>query len=97
MRGNGAMQIGYMRISKGEQTTALQEDVLAKVAVEKIYRDAMSGVYIPRFYARNLHRSLGRYSPGSPWFRLFAYQHMDTDSARRILGCTLVGPIISRK
>jgi|GEM_PF-4709090 len=27
------MQIGYMRISKGEQTTALQEDALAKATV----------------------------------------------------------------
>src|SRR5579864_7576281 len=44
MRGNGAMQIGYMRISKGEQTTALQEDALGKAAVERTYRDVMSGV-----------------------------------------------------
>ena len=27
------MQIGYMRISKGEQTTTLQEDALAKAVV----------------------------------------------------------------
>jgi hypothetical protein len=33
-----------MRISKGEQTTALQEDALAKAAVERTYRDVMSGV-----------------------------------------------------
>src|SRR5881227_247366 len=32
-----------MRISKGEQTTALQEDGLEKAAVEKTYRDVMSG------------------------------------------------------
>ena len=38
------MQIGYMRISKGEQTTALQEDALAKALVERSYRDVMSGV-----------------------------------------------------
>src|SRR2546426_160810 len=38
------MQIGYMRISKGEQTTALQEDALAKALVERTYRDVMSGV-----------------------------------------------------
>src|SRR5438067_11123522 len=44
MRGNCVMQIGYMRISKGEQTTALQEDALAKAAVERTYRDVMSGV-----------------------------------------------------
>src|SRR2546422_9916479 len=44
MRGNGTMQIGYMRISKGEQTTALQEDALAKALVERTYRDVMSGV-----------------------------------------------------
>src|SRR5579863_537021 len=44
MRGNGTMQIGYMRISKGEQTTALQEDALAKATVERTYRDVMSGV-----------------------------------------------------
>jgi DNA invertase Pin-like site-specific DNA recombinase len=43
MRGNGAIQIGYMRISKGEQTTALQEDALAKAAGERTYRDVMSG------------------------------------------------------
>ncbi len=33
-----------MRISKGGQTTALQEDALAKAAVERTYRDVMSGV-----------------------------------------------------
>jgi len=33
-----------MRISKGEQTTVLQEDALAKAAVERTYRDMMSGV-----------------------------------------------------
>src|SRR6266699_106023 len=44
MRGNDLMQIGYMRISKGEQTTALQEDALAKAAVERTYRDVRSGV-----------------------------------------------------
>ena len=33
-----------MRISKGEQTTALQEDALAKALVERTYRDVMSGV-----------------------------------------------------
>src|SRR5438876_10039711 len=44
MRGNDTMQIGYMRISKGEQTTALQEDALAKALVERTYRDVMSGV-----------------------------------------------------
>ena len=38
------MQIGYMRISKGEQTTALQEDALSKALVERTYRDVMSGV-----------------------------------------------------
>ncbi len=38
------MQIGYMRISKGEQTTALQEDALVKALVERTYRDVMSGV-----------------------------------------------------
>ena len=38
------MQIGYMRISKGEQTTALQEDALAKAVVERTYRDVMSGI-----------------------------------------------------
>src|SRR5207302_8161019 len=44
MRGNDLMQIGYMRISKGVQTTALQQDALAKAAVERTYRDVMSGV-----------------------------------------------------
>jgi DNA invertase Pin-like site-specific DNA recombinase len=37
------MKIGYTRISKGEQTTALQEDALAKAECEKTYRDVMSG------------------------------------------------------
>ena len=37
------MKIGYMRISKGEQTTALQEDALAKAECEKTFRDVMSG------------------------------------------------------
>src|SRR5260221_3314609 len=44
LKGNGAMQIGYMRISKGEQTTALQEDALAKALVKRTSRDVMSGV-----------------------------------------------------
>ncbi len=37
------MKIGYMRISKGEQTTALQEDALASAHCEKTFRDVMSG------------------------------------------------------
>lgn len=37
------MKIGYMRISKGEQTTALQEDGLSQAACEKIFCDVMSG------------------------------------------------------
>jgi len=45
------MQIGYIRISKGEQTTALQEDALAKTAVERTYRDVMSGVRDARLCA----------------------------------------------
>jgi hypothetical protein len=42
-----------MRISKGEQTTALLEDALAKAAVERTYRDVMSGVRDdrPQFHA----------------------------------------------
>lgn len=37
------MNIGYMRISKGEQTTALQEDALATAHCEKTFREVMSG------------------------------------------------------
>src|SRR2546423_4471293 len=37
------MLIGYMRISTGDQTTALQEDALQKAGCEKIYRDVISG------------------------------------------------------
>jgi DNA invertase Pin-like site-specific DNA recombinase len=37
------MKIGYMRISRGEQTTALQEDALANAHCDKIFRDVMSG------------------------------------------------------
>ena len=37
------MKIGYMRISKGEQTTALQEDALASAQCEKTFCDVMSG------------------------------------------------------
>jgi DNA invertase Pin-like site-specific DNA recombinase len=37
------MKIGYMRISKGEQTTALQEDALACTQCEKLFCDVMSG------------------------------------------------------
>ncbi len=37
---------GYMRISKGEQTTALQEDALASAHCEKTFRDVMSGAKI---------------------------------------------------
>src|SRR5258707_13567725 len=44
LRGNGAMQSGLIRISKGEQNTALQEDALAKAPVERTYRDVMGGV-----------------------------------------------------
>lgn len=39
----GLMKIGYMRISKGEQTTDLQEDALASALCEKTFRDVMSG------------------------------------------------------
>src|SRR5947199_8633757 len=57
MRGNGTMQIGYMRISKGEQTTTLQEDALAKATVERTYRDVMSGVTDHRHQFQVMHDS----------------------------------------
>jgi len=37
------MKIGYLRISKEDQTTALQEDALQKVQCEKVFREVMSG------------------------------------------------------
>ncbi len=37
------MKIGYMRIAKGDQTTALQEDALREAYCEKTFRDVMSG------------------------------------------------------
>ncbi len=37
------MLIGYMRVSTGDQTTALQEDALQKAGCEKVYRDVISG------------------------------------------------------
>jgi DNA invertase Pin-like site-specific DNA recombinase len=37
------MKIGYMRISTGEQTTALQEDALTSANCDKTFRDVMSG------------------------------------------------------
>ena len=36
-------EIGHMCISKGEQTTALQENALASAQCEKTFRDVMSG------------------------------------------------------
>ena len=38
------MQIGYMRISKGEQPPRTRQDALTKALVERTYRDVMSGV-----------------------------------------------------
>jgi len=35
------MLIGYMRVSTGDQTTALQEDALQKAGCEKVYRDVI--------------------------------------------------------
>lgn len=37
------MKIGYLRISKEDQTTAFQEDALQKAQCEKVFRDVMSG------------------------------------------------------
>src|SRR5205823_4258994 len=44
------MKIGYMRISKGEQTTALQEDALACAQCEKLFCDVMSGAKDERLH-----------------------------------------------
>src|SRR6266481_8706106 len=41
--GQKPIKIGYMRISKGEQTTALQEDALACAQCEKLFCVVMSG------------------------------------------------------
>jgi DNA invertase Pin-like site-specific DNA recombinase len=37
------MQVGYARVSTGEQTLALQEDALDKAGCAKVYRDVASG------------------------------------------------------
>ena len=37
------MLIGYMRVSKGEQSLDLQRDALARVGCERIYDDVCSG------------------------------------------------------
>lgn len=42
------MQIGYARISTGEQTLALQEDALNKAGCEQLYRDVTSGAKAER-------------------------------------------------
>src|SRR5947209_5618577 len=42
------MQIGYARISTGEQTLHLQEDALNKAGCEQLYRDVASGAKAER-------------------------------------------------
>ena len=42
------MKIGYMRISAGEQTTALQEDALRSANCDKTFHDVMSGAKADR-------------------------------------------------
>lgn len=37
------MKIGYIRVSRDKQTTALQEDALAQEHCERIFTDKMSG------------------------------------------------------
>jgi DNA invertase Pin-like site-specific DNA recombinase len=37
------MLIGYIRISRDDQTTALQEDAMRAAKVDRVYRDVMSG------------------------------------------------------
>lgn len=37
------MQVGYVRISTKEQNTARQDELMAKLGVEKVYTDRMSG------------------------------------------------------
>src|SRR5581483_3504903 len=37
------MKIGYIRVSRDKQTTALQEDAMKKEAVERVFTDKMSG------------------------------------------------------
>jgi len=38
------MRIGYIRVSRDKQTTALQEDAIQKVECKRVFIDTMSGV-----------------------------------------------------
>jgi len=38
------MNIGYIRVSRDKQTTALQEDAINQAQCERVYTDKMSGL-----------------------------------------------------
>jgi len=47
------MILGYIRVSKNKQLTALQDDALAKVQYDKVFTDKMTGKRFDR--ARQLY------------------------------------------
>jgi DNA invertase Pin-like site-specific DNA recombinase len=55
------MLVGYIRVSKNKQLTALQEDALARVHCERIYVDKMTG---KRFDRPELVKLLDMLRPG---------------------------------
>jgi len=55
------MQIGYARVSTGEQTLALQEDALNKAGCERLFTDTASGAKTER---PGLTQALAMLRPG---------------------------------
>lgn len=55
------MKIGYIRVSKDEQSTSLQEDAMEKEGCDKVFLDKMTG---SRFDRPEFQRMLGYARPG---------------------------------
>ena len=47
-KGEGLVKIGYIRVSRDKQTTALQEDALKKEPCERIFTEKLSGTRFDR-------------------------------------------------
>ncbi len=59
------MKIGYIRVSRDKQTTALQEDAMQKEHCERVFIDKMSHILIPPSNA--LARYASRQEGGKEW------------------------------
>ena len=87
------MNIGYIRVSRDKQTTALQEDAIQQAQCERVFTDKMSGVCDdrPQFLAmldmarrERCHYCVATRSPG-PFIKT---THRDGDSTQRARGGT---------